>query len=133
MLDHITEEEQWLKAVKDHVDNRCNTNKDISWAAFYSKRQEPSSHLPAVFALLPLLPDNGKSVGTIAHKMDVIRTCVQHLNPGQVPVRALDQPLYAVAKQIQWTLKHKYGEDKFVIMFGGLHVEMAFLKLIGGW
>ena len=43
----------------------------------------------------------------------------------------MDQPLYALAKKIQWEMKPSHGEDKFVIMFGGLHIEMAALKLIG--
>ena len=65
--------------------------------------------------------------------MDMIKLSVNHLNPGQVPVIAFDQPLYAVAKEIQWNWSDSYGEGKFVIMFGGLHIEMAFLKVIEGW
>lgn len=57
---------------------------------------------------------------------------MNYLNPSQIPVVAMDQPLYAVAKQIQWNFPEKYGEKQFVIMFCGLHVEMAFLKAIGG-
>ena len=57
----------------------------------------------------------------IRHAMHVIKASVNHLNPGQVPVIAMDQPLYAVAKRIQWNWKERYGEQKFVIMFGGLH------------
>ncbi len=51
------------------------------------------------------------------------------LNPSQVPVLAADKPLYALAKQIQWSWPSTLGEDKYVIMFGGLHVEMATLKV----
>ena len=29
----------------------------------------------------------------IRHAMDVIKACVNYLNPGQVPVVAMDQPL----------------------------------------
>ena len=65
--------------------------------------------------------------------MDVIKLSVNHLNPGQVPVITLDQPLYAVAKEIQWKMRDNYGEDKFVMVFGGLHVEQAFLKVNGQW
>ncbi|KAK5868005.1 hypothetical protein PBY51_012452 [Eleginops maclovinus] len=42
-----------------------------------------------------------------------------------------EQPIYALAKQIQWHWPEQYGEDKFVIMFGGLHIVMAALKSIG--
>ena len=67
----------------------------------------------------------------IKHSMDVINNAVEHLNPGQTQVVTFDQPLYALAKQIQWKLPEEYGENKFVIMFGGLHIEMAALKTLG--
>ena len=47
---------------------------------------------------------------------------------------SLEQPLHAIAKQIQWNWPSGYGEDKFVILLlvlGGLHFEMAFLATIG--
>ena len=69
----------------------------------------------------------------IRHSMDVVRSAVEHLNAGQTPVLTFDQPLYALAKQIQWKWPEKYGEDKFVLMLGGLHIEMAALKTIGDW
>ena len=63
--------------------------------------------------------------------MDKVKETVAYLNPGQIPVIAADQPLYALAKQIQWHWPEQYGEDKFAIMFGGLHIEMAGFKSIG--
>ena len=59
--------------------------------------------------------------------MEKIRDTVAFLNPGQTPVIAADQPLYALAKQIQWQWPD-YGEDKLIITFGGLHIEMAALR-----
>jgi len=44
-----------------------------------------------------------------------------------------DQPLFALAKQIQWKWPEKYGNEKFVAMLGGLYIEMAALKTIGDW
>ena len=38
----------------------------------------------------------------ICHAMDVVTAAVNKLKPGQVPVVTLDQPLFAIAKQIQW-------------------------------
>ena len=58
---------------------------------------------------------------------------VEHLNTGQTPDLTFDQPLYALVKQIQWKWPNKYGENLFVVMFGGLHIEMAALKTIGDW
>lgn len=62
--------------------------------------------------------------------MDVIKSAVEHLNAA---VLTFDQPLFALAKQIQWKWPEKYGEDKLAVMFGGLHIEMAALKTIGDW
>jgi len=46
---------------------------------------------------------------------------------------ACDQPLYALAKNIQWILPERYGENLTVVMFGGLHIEIAALRTIGDW
>jgi len=63
--------------------------------------------------------------------MDKIKDMVAFFSPGQVPVITADQTIYAVAKQIQWHWPDQYGKDKFVIMFRGLHIEMAALRSIG--
>lgn len=57
----------------------------------------------------------------------------KHVNPVQVPVIAVDQPLFALAKQIQWELQNTHGEDHLVVMFGALHVAMAAFKALGKW
>lgn len=52
---------------------------------------------------------------------------------GQTPVLAMDEPLYALAKTIQWQWPQSYGENRFVVMMGGFHVEQAALRTIGDW
>ena len=69
----------------------------------------------------------------IRHSMNIIQRNVYYLNHGQTPVIAFDQPLYTIAKLIHWNWPDTHGEDQFVIMPGGLHVEMAALSIIGGW
>ena len=69
----------------------------------------------------------------IKHSFCVIKSAVEHLNLGQTPVLTFDQPLYALAKQIQWTWTDDYGEHNFVIILGGLHIEMAALTTVGDW
>ncbi len=69
----------------------------------------------------------------VKHGMNLIQRATEHVNHGQVPVITVDQPLYAIAKKIQWTWPIMYGESKFVVMLGGLHIEMSFLRLIGDW
>ena len=67
----------------------------------------------------------------IRHAMDVVRSAVEMLNPSQIPIITCDQPLYALAKQIQWSWPSSHGEDRYVVMFGGLHIEMVALKMLG--
>ena len=105
----------------------------LSLSAYHADMQQVIIPPAAINALLPLFLDNAHSVAMIWHSMDVIKAAIQHLNPGQTPVLAADQPLYALAKEIQWTWPATYGEDHFVVMFCGLHIEMATLKLLGDW
>ena len=37
----------------------------------------------------------------------------------------MDQPIYAIAKQIQWRWTDPLGENKFVLMLGALHIEFG--------
>ena len=67
------------------------------------------------------------------HSMHVIQQAIEHVNPGQVPVITVDQQLFAVCKEIQWTWPEKYGEDKFVMILGGLHIAMPTMKVLGDW
>ena len=103
---------------------------NISWAAYHASQQPNDCHTPAITAMLPLFQDDSKSVAMIRHSMDEIKQAVQELNPSQVPVITLDRPLHAIAKSIQWKW---HGEDRFVLILGGLHIEMAGLKVIGDW
>ena len=83
------------------------------------------------YGSFPLLRDQAHSVATSKHVMDKISgtvLTVAFLNPSQVPVIAADQPIYSVAKQIQWYWPEQYGEDRLVIKFGGLHIELAALR-----
>ena len=61
----------------------------------------------------------------LKHSLKLVKAAVQKLNEGQIAVVAADQPLYALLKQIQWKFPD-YNEQNFVIMFGGLHIEIAF-------
>ncbi|KAK0062567.1 hypothetical protein Bpfe_008238 [Biomphalaria pfeifferi] len=65
------------------------------------------------------------------HAMDLVMQAVKFLNPGQIPVSTTDQPLFAIAKQIQWKCPEFYGKNKITLLLGGLHIEMSFLKTVG--
>jgi hypothetical protein len=109
-------------------------NGNYSWAAYNASLQSVKSlDHPDVSVLLPMFRDPAHSPAMICHAMNIIASATRCTNPGQIPVVALDQPLYSLAKQIQWKWPEKYGADKFVIMLGALHIEMAFLKTIGDY
>jgi hypothetical protein len=136
---HMKEEYNWLENVRktiapnDQESAVQETMHNVSWAAYHASRQPPGRQVICQSALLPLFHESAHTVAMIKHSMDVVRKAVHHLNAGQTPVVTFDQPLYAISKQIQWTLPEMYGEDKFVVMFGGLHIEMTALKCLGDW
>ena len=120
---YLKEEFAWLEEdVSDSV--------SITWSAHHAARKRSKPFEVSISALMPLLRDQAHSVATMKHAMKKICDTVAFLNPGQIPVIAAGQPLYALAKQIQWTWP-EYGENKCLLMFGGLHIEMAALRSLG--
>ena len=120
--------------VVDESDDNTPQDVNISWSAFHASNAEHDPEEPPdIRALLPLFAEKATSPAMIVHAMDIIKQNIDFLNPGQTPVIAFDQPLFALAKQIQWNWPNPYGEHKMVVMFGGLHIEMCAFKAIGGW
>lgn len=106
----------------------------VSWGAYHAVMQSQGcakDKTPGISSLLPLFHEDSKTPAMIKHALDLIKNAVGFLNPGQIPVVALDQPLFTIAKQIQWKYPQIYGENILSVMLGGLHTEMAFLKAIG--
>ena len=104
---------------------------NLSWSAFHADEASESFPPRDLNALLPLFQEEAKSPSMMCHAMDVVQRAVHFHNPDQTPVIACDQPLYSLAKVIQWNLPDRLGEDKIFVMFGGFHIEMAALKTIG--
>ena len=123
----------WLDHTRRVLESENESLENTSWAAYHASHQSPESNVICPTALLPLFLESAHTVAMIKHSFCVVKSAVDHLNPGQTPVITFDQPLYALAKEIQWKWPEDYGEDKFVIMFGGLHIEMAALKTLGDW
>ena len=130
----LPKELDWLNNVKSLSGKNELSHEDfMSWAAFHASLQSSPVQQVDIVALLPLFLENSHSSAMIRHGMNVVNDVVQHLNPGQTPVIAMDQPLFALAKLIQWNMPETHGEDRYVVMFGGLHVEMAAFKVLGEW
>ena len=104
---------------------------DIAWAAYHASHQPPIVDPPALCAMLPLFYEKSATPAMVKHGMDVQKQAIEYLNPGQIPVTIFDQPLFALAKFVQWKWPDTYGEQKYVGMFGGLHIEMALWNTLG--
>ncbi|KAK2708486.1 hypothetical protein QYM36_014184 [Artemia franciscana] len=79
---------------------------------------------------LPLSYFPAHSYATIRHQLDVYFESLQHINLNQALVIAYDQPLYKIAKELQWLMPDEYGEGKLAVMMGALHVKMAMNSVI---
>lgn len=132
LTDAITQEDRWVthamsKLSKDPVD----AEDTITWAAYHSSLQPPPNEPHAITSLLPLFYEKAATPAMVKHGMDVLRQSITFLNPGQIPVMAVDQPLFALAKLVQWRYPTTHGENNYVVMFGGLHMEMALWNTLG--
>ena len=88
---------------------------NISWRSYHAKNQNDKKKVD-ISVLLPLFLKGSKSAAMIRHTMGVVKQAVNHVNPNQTSVIALEQPLYTIAKQIPWNWSDIYGKEKFVIM-----------------
>ena len=126
---------RWLEHVKQVVNaNNLDGSETVSWAAHHAnlQLQNVASHnCVTISSLLPLFYEQAKSMAMIRHSVDVIKKAVHILNPTQVPIITVDQPLYSIAKQIHWSWPVSHAEDNFIVMFGGLLIEMAALNILG--
>lgn len=118
----------WLESIrqqsskKDLAEDEC-----VSWAAYHASHSTPSCYEPAIISLLPTFTENAHSVAMIQHSIKVIQSAVKHVNPSQVPVIAFVRPL------LQWENGNEFGEDQFVFMLCGVHIEMSVLNVLGKW
>ena len=125
---------RWLQ----HVQKEMNLKKDerngkLIWSAYNALLLSNQHRLKDSSFLRPLFRESSKSPAMIKHGLDIIKITVDEVNKEQAPVVVFDQPLYAIAKQVQWNWKEIYGNGKFVVMMGPLHAEMAALKTLGDW
>ncbi len=126
------QEDRWMSHALTKLSKDDVTAEDcIAWAAYHSSNQLLTNDPPAITALLPLFYEKADTPAMVKHGMNVLREATLFLNPGQIPVITLDQPLFALAKAIQWKWPAEYGENNYVVMFGGLHLEMTMWSTVG--
>ena len=129
------EEKSWLEHASQLLEKDEVARGDIvAWSTFHASMQDTSADLhTALTQFLPLFYEKAATAAMIKHGMNVLRWATDFLNPGQIPVIAFDAPLYALAKFTQWNWPDTHGEDKFIAIFGGLHIEMAMWTTYGNY
>ncbi|CAH0381202.1 unnamed protein product [Bemisia tabaci] len=124
----------WLNKVETELLISSNPPKNVSWGSFNStfllENNTSVTHMTTC-ELLPMFSEVAHTPAMIAHAMKIASESTEYLNKGQIPIMTCDEPLFAIAKQLQWQFPDKFGEDKFVVMLGGLHIEKAILNVLG--
>ena len=121
-------EYEWLQFVS--LTNEVLDVETVSWSAYHSSKGRGPHVNISISSLMPILQEQAHSVATIKHAMDKVKEVTSFLNPRQTPVMACDQPLFVLAKQIQWEWPEIYGEDRFVVMFGGCILKWQLLSCL---
>ena len=132
--EEIQHEKAWMTAVHDtlYVDSDAEKATPVMWSSFHAAQSNAVGQPhKSIEALLPLFREKAATPEMIPHGMELVKKTTEHLNPHQVPVLVVDQPLYDLAKKMQWTFPDIFGEDRFVVMLGGLHIEMALWSTMG--
>ena len=125
---NIKMEFQWLEHV--NVTEDVEGGVSVTWDIQHASKHRGLSFRPSISALLPLLPEQAISVATIKHAMNKIKEATHYLIADQMSVITADQPLFAIVKQIQWQWPDFCGEEKLILMFGGLHIKWLHLRLL---
>ena len=129
-LDSSKAEWDWICNAMPLLEHEVLTKNDtLAWAAYHASLESKIVNSTAVIATLPLFFEKADSPAMVKHAMLLLKKVTDYLNPGQCPVLACDQPIYAQAKFIQWKWPDLFKD--FVVMFGGMHIEKAFWNCVG--
>ena len=136
----LIREEMWVEYACKLLDQELVSSQNtVSWAAYHASQQQQFANIPAITPLLSLLFLERDTPAMVKQGTSLVQTITVYLNPDQIPVLACDQPIFAQCKYIQWKWPGICGENKMIVMLGGLHVEKAFwysvsdLLAFSGW
>ena len=133
----LIRERLWLDKVLDVVVNEHYVDDNVSWFAYHALQNTEAlaAGMNSINALLHLFHERAYTVAMAFTQCHTLSSSAQKAR--QTTVVTVDQPLHALAKEIEWLRPDTYGETKFVILMGGLiHIEMAFLCVfrgLAGW
>eukprot|EP00733_Pompholyxophrys_punicea_P000349 Pompholyxophrys_punicea_v1_NODE_93_length_3578_cov_92.823162.p1 type:complete len:201 gc:universal NODE_93_length_3578_cov_92.823162:2879-2277(-) len=97
-----TKEFAWFHSISDilakNSDEIQRGDYRLSWSSYHSFFDDAAPWSPALIGMLPVFRQKASSPSMVKHGMAVIANLTQFINPGQIPVMAVDQPLFAIAK-----------------------------------
>ena len=127
----IAAESAWIENAMPLMRERILNEQAISWTAYHAKLQPQVLDPLAIIASLPLFFKKADTPAMIKHGMNIVKEITSYLNPGQIPVLACDCPIFEKCECIQWKWPATHGEDKMIIMFGGLLLEKGLWIALG--
>ena len=75
-----------------------------------------------------------KSIQKSKMAAKVICQAINYINPGQTPVMEVDQPLFTLAKKLQWKNPGtEFDEESFLVTLGAMHTEKMLWGVSGDW
>ena len=95
------QENCWLEHAIQLMEKEALDEGDaFAWTAYHASQLEISDE-PANSQCLSLFNEKSATVAMIKNGMDVVMRATHFLNPEQIPVIAMDAPLYSLAKLTQ--------------------------------
>ena len=87
--------------------------------------------LPDISAVLPPIDEPIYTLDMQYHCMNNILNTINTFNPGQITVDTIDQPIFALTKELMIRFPDKFGPDKYFCLFGSHHIEKSLLIICG--
>ena len=105
----MAQEDCWAQHALSTVEKQVRSTDVITWSSYHGSMKRPPSISPVISRLMPLFYEKASALAMVKHGMEMQRQATAHLNPGQIPVTAFDQPLFAIPKFVQWSWPLVHG------------------------
>eukprot|EP00733_Pompholyxophrys_punicea_P001379 Pompholyxophrys_punicea_v1_NODE_671_length_1479_cov_2.714888.p1 type:complete len:200 gc:universal NODE_671_length_1479_cov_2.714888:729-130(-) len=95
--DAIKQENKWFDSIKHTLNKTSDEIKHndyrLTWSSFHSFNDKSMLKRPALIGRLPVFTEKAATHAMVKHGMTIIQSLTNFINPGQIPVMAVDQPL----------------------------------------
>ena len=103
----------------------------MPWDKHHAGKHRSIVRLPDISTILPPIDEPVHTLDMQYHCMNIISNTINTLNPGQVPVDTVDQPIFALTKELMIRFPDKFGPDKYFCLFASLYIEKSLLIICG--